>query len=61
MRSSLTRFVKEETGAVTVDWVVLTGAIIGLSLAVISSISGGALNHADGLAANLNEKDVSSY
>lgn len=34
-------FVRDEDGAVTVDWVVLTAAIVGLGIAVIASISGG--------------------
>ena len=29
----LIRFAKDESGAVTVDWVVLTGGIVGLALA----------------------------
>lgn len=35
------RFSKDETGAVTVDWVVLTAAIVGIAIAVISTIQGG--------------------
>ena len=61
MRSIITRFVKEEAGAVTVDWVVLTAAIVGLGIAVISTISGGALDHAAGLGANLSAKSISTY
>jgi hypothetical protein len=34
-------FGKEEDGAVTVDWVVLTAGVIGISLAVLSSITSG--------------------
>ncbi|MDH5796972.1 MAG: hypothetical protein OEZ19_00280 [Paracoccaceae bacterium] len=34
-------FKRDEDGAVTVDWVVLTAAIVGLGLAVLSSVSGG--------------------
>lgn len=30
-----TRFAKDENGAVTVDWVVLTAAIVGLNIAVL--------------------------
>ena len=33
---SLPSFLRREEGAVTVDWVVLTAAIMGLSLAVIA-------------------------
>jgi Flp pilus assembly pilin Flp len=35
-------FSKDESGAVTVDWVVLTAAVVGLGVAAYSSISGGA-------------------
>jgi hypothetical protein len=34
-------FIKSESGAVTVDWVVLTAAIVGLGLAVMAVVSGG--------------------
>ncbi len=34
-------FLNDESGAVTVDWVVLTAAIVGLGLAVMAVISGG--------------------
>ena len=38
----LARFLRDECGAVTVDWVVLTAAIVGLGIAVLTSVSGGA-------------------
>ena len=34
-------FVADESGAVTVDWVVLTAAIVGLGVAVLASVSNG--------------------
>jgi Flp pilus assembly pilin Flp len=34
----LSRFTKDEDGAVTVDWVVLTAAVVGLGLAVMLAI-----------------------
>lgn len=40
----LKTFLADDAGAVTVDWVVLTAAIVGLGLAVISVISGGLEN-----------------
>ena len=36
-----TNFKNDEDGAVTVDWVVLTAALVGLGLAVIAIISSG--------------------
>ncbi len=34
-------FLNDESGAVTVDWVVLTAAIVGLGIAVLTSVSNG--------------------
>jgi hypothetical protein len=51
-------FVTQEDGAITVDWVVLTAAIIGLGLAVIAVIAGGALDHSAGVSADLSAQDV---
>jgi len=34
----LKKFQNDESGAVTVDWVVLTAAIVGLGLAVIAAV-----------------------
>jgi Flp pilus assembly pilin Flp len=34
-------FTTDESGAVTVDWVVLTAALVGLGILVITTISGG--------------------
>ncbi|UPH71455.1 pilus assembly protein [Abyssibius alkaniclasticus] len=38
-------FAKDEDGAVTVDWVVLTAAIVGIAIAVAATIETG-LNNA---------------
>ncbi|MGH1424928.1 MAG: hypothetical protein ACRBBU_09385 [Pseudooceanicola sp.] len=42
-------FRKDEAGAVTVDWVVLTAAVVGLGAAAYTSIKNGAT----GLTANV--------
>ncbi|MBR9653031.1 Flp family type IVb pilin [Thalassovita aquimarina] len=34
-------FRKDEDGAVTVDWVVLTAAVVGLGIAAVTTVSGG--------------------
>jgi len=39
MLNMIKNFAADESGAVTVDWVVLTAAIVGLGLAVMSVIS----------------------
>ena len=37
----LNNFRNDEDGAVTVDWVVLTAAIVGLGIAVLTTVGGG--------------------
>ncbi len=44
MTALIKNFAKSESGAVTVDWVVLTAAIVGLGLAVMAVVSGGIEN-----------------
>ena len=39
MRDQLFRFYENDTGAVTVDWVVLTAAIVGIGITVILPIA----------------------
>ncbi len=39
--SQFSHFIRSEDGAITVDWVVLTAAIVGLCLAVAVVVSGG--------------------
>ena len=41
MTNMIKNFANDESGAVTVDWVVLTAAIVGLGLAVMTVISDG--------------------
>jgi len=45
----LLNFTKDESGAVTVDWVVLTAAIVGIALAVIGLISSGVEDASTGI------------
>lgn len=60
MRAIVETFLTDEDGAVTVDWVVLTGAIVGLGFAVIVTIAGGALDHSTGLGAHLDQRNITT-
>ncbi|SFP06205.1 Flp family type IVb pilin [Tranquillimonas alkanivorans] len=51
-------FRNDEDGAVTVDWVVLTAAIVGLGIAVITAVSGGVNNLGDSINTSLSEATV---
>ena len=53
-------FVNDETGAVTVDWVVLTAALVGLGLAVMAVTSGGVENLSNDTAMELASIDPGS-
>ena len=50
MGMSLTLFGKDDFGAVTVDWVVLSAAIIGLGMAVLVPIAFTADSSAQGVS-----------
>lgn len=42
MTNFIKAFARDENGAVTVDWVVLTAAVVGLAVAAYGSIQSGA-------------------
>lgn len=44
MNALIKNFASNESGAVTVDWVVLTAALVGLGLAVMAVVSSGVEN-----------------
>jgi len=46
-------FKNEESGAVTVDWVVLTAAIVGLGMVVMGTIGGGIEGLGDSIVEDL--------
>lgn len=50
-------FLKDEDGAVTVDWVVLTAAVVGLAVAAYSSIETGATELTDKTGTFLSAQD----
>ncbi len=54
-------FKRNEDGAVTVDWVVLTAAIVGLGIAVLTSVSGGTTSLADKISSELAGTTISTY
>ncbi len=61
MKRQVACFLTQEDGAITVDWVVLTAAIIGLSLAVIVSIQAGAVDYSSSLGNVLSAQTLATY
>jgi len=47
--NNFVKFIKNESGAVTVDWVVLTASIVGIAIAVVALISGGVQSASNGV------------
>ncbi len=58
MSKDAKRFVADEDGAVTVDWVVLTAAVVGLATMAYNAINGPTGNVADGVGNYLTNKEV---
>lgn len=55
---SLRAFRADEAGAVSVDWVVLTGLIVALGIGVVLILQEAATDPAEGLGAYLQARDV---
>ena len=61
VRASMIKFAQSEQGAVTLDWVVLTAAVLGISVAAIGTIADGALDQTSGLAAHLYDFELPEH
>ena len=53
MLNMIKNFKNDESGAVTVDWVVLTAAVVGLGLIVVNAVRPGITNAGTVLASDL--------
>jgi Flp pilus assembly pilin Flp len=58
MKTALKTFFQDESGAVTVDWVVLTAAIVGLGMIVLIPIAFSANSSAQGVSDYINNINV---
>jgi len=61
MLKFINKFRRDEDGAVTVDWVVLTAAIVGLGIAVMTSVGGGTTALGDTISDQLASQTIVSY
>ena len=53
MMKLIKTFRRDEDGAVTVDWVVLTAAIVGLGIAILTTVQTGTQTLADNISGKL--------
>ena len=61
MLNFIKNFSRDEDGAVTVDWVVLTAAIVGLGIAVMTSVGGGTTALGDKISSQLSAQSIVTY
>ena len=54
-------FKNDESGAVTVDWVVLTAAIVGLGMVVMTTVGGGIEDLGDDIVTDLTDQSINGY
>lgn len=60
MLNFIKNFAHDESGAVTVDWVVLTAAIVGLGIVIINSVGTGAADLAGDIQTGLTTMEVTT-
>jgi Flp pilus assembly pilin Flp len=58
MKHALKTFARDESGAITVDWVVLSAAIIGLGMVVLIPIAYSSGSSAQGISDYISGIDV---
>ena len=51
-------FLRSERGAVTVDWVVITAAVVSHAVLIVSTIGGSSESVGDGIGTYLSNKSV---
>lgn len=61
MLNFIKNFRNDEDGAVTVDWVVLTAAIVGLGIAVLSSVGKGTTELGNKISSQLSAQTIATY
>lgn len=57
----LKSFGSDDSGAVTVDWVVLTAALVGIGIAVLTSVQTGMDNVTDRVAGDMSAEAAMTY
>ena len=55
------KFLSDDSGAITVDWVVLTAAILGVMFGALTVFHNGASAHADLTSQTIAERDIPAY
>jgi Flp pilus assembly pilin Flp len=54
------KFLKDQSGAVTVDWVVMTAAVVGIGIATAAVVSDGMDSLSDDVSTQLTDQEIST-
>lgn len=54
-------FARGESGAISVDWVVITAAIMGIALAVLNTMGGATHDYAEAIETTMDSKGIATY
>ncbi|MDJ0630620.1 MAG: hypothetical protein QNJ44_20355 [Rhodobacter sp.] len=55
------RAARDDSGAVTVDWVVLTAAVVGLTIALFTTIGSESQDHGNRIATVMSSYSIPTY
>jgi Flp pilus assembly pilin Flp len=61
MKALINNFLRDEDGAVTVDWVVLTAAIVGLGLVIGTTVGQSTADLASTIGDEIASTDITNY
>ncbi len=61
MNTLVKKFLNNESGAITVDWVVLTAGIVGLGIAVMAAVGTGAISATDEVDSAIQDVSVTTF
>ncbi len=61
MSRQFKKFLNDESGAITVDWVVLTAAILGVLFGALTVFNQGAHNHAKLTSSTMAAQGIATY
>ena len=54
-------FSRDEDGAVTVDWVVVTATVVGLAIVIATNVGGSAQDHSELIGDAMSSQGIRSY
>ena len=58
LRAACFQFLRDEAGEVTIAWVLITSAVVGLAVLVITSVGGGAQEYSEKVDTELSDREV---